>query len=162
VDGEELKRFVPELLEARFPGAYRKIDFPVPEGMPDTFGWTLSLDGAVLTVKPTQTKLPFIWIRGGIAHAIPRTEDLALRVASGNRELMTGRMYMGYGDDIAMVAFDEAIAAEPLSMQYEPSIQDLVNRLETSIDYTREWSQTILAEFGGRPFTEDDWQLLAF
>jgi hypothetical protein len=161
VDGEDLQRFVPDLLQARYPGAYRQIDFSADE-LNKLFGWTLNLDGAFLTVKAAQTTHPFIWIRGGIAHAIPRTEDLALRVASGNRELMSGRIYMGYGDDIAMVAFDEAIMAGYLSLDFEPSIQDLVNRFEAAINYTREWSRTVLEDFGGRPFGEDDWQLLAF
>jgi hypothetical protein len=161
VDGEDLKRFVPDFLQARYPAAFHQIDFPVDE-LNQLFGWTLSLDGAFLTIKATQTTHPFIWIRGGIAHGIPRTENLALRIASGNRELMSGRIYLGYADDIAMAAFDEAIMAAPLSMDFEPSIQDLVNRFEAAINCTREWSRTVLEEFGGRPFGRDDWQLLAF
>jgi hypothetical protein len=161
VDGEDLKRFVPDLLQARYPGASRQIDFGVDE-LNQAFGWTLRLDGVLMTVKAAQTTHPFIWIRGGIAHAIPKTADLALRIATGNRELMSGRIYLACGDDIAMAAFDETIMAGCISLDFEPSIQDLVNRFEAAINYTREWSQTVLSEFGGRSFEEDDWGLLAF
>lgn len=52
---------------------------------------------------------PFIWVKGGIAHAIPRSEALATDVAAANRGLVVGRLYLSYGEEIAMVVFDEAI-----------------------------------------------------
>lgn len=75
---------------------------------------------------------------------------------------MVGRAYLAYGDDIAMVIFDEAIVGAYLSMQYEPSVEDVVTRLETSIQYTSQWTKTILEKFGGQPFTADDWHLMIF
>lgn len=162
MNGEELEGFIPQLLEARHPGRSRELGEDGGPGLPGLPGWILELDGCVMTVRPSQSSHPFIWIRGGVAHAIPRSEELALRVAAGNKDLVVGRLYMAYGDDAAMVIFDETVFGGYLSFQYEPSIEDVVNKLETSIQYTKEWAQTIRSEFGGRQFTADDWRLLTF
>jgi hypothetical protein len=157
-----MERFLPELLDARYPGRVRKIGVKGGQGVPGIDGWMLDLDGSVLTTRVSQSTHPFIWIRGGIAHGIPRTEELALRVAAGNKDLVVGRLYMAYGDDIAMVVFDETIFGGYLSFEHEPSIHDVVNKLEMSIRYTDEWTKTLRADFGGLPFTPDDWHLLTF
>lgn len=156
--GEEIKRIVPDLLDARHPGRSRE----VAEGVEGELGWILELDGTIALVRASQATHPFIWIRGGIAHAVPRSEALALEVAAGNKDLMVGRMYVAYGDDIAMVVFDEAISAAYLSFDHEASIQDLVTRFETSLEYTADWSTKIRQKFGGQTFTADDWPLMAF
>ena len=124
--------------------------------------WTLGLEGCTLTARVSRSTHPFIWIRGGIAHLIPRSEELALRVAAGNRDLVVGRLYLAYGDDLAMVALDETVFGGYLSLEHDGSVQDVVNKLETSIQYTQEWAKKIREEFGGQPFTADDWHLLAF
>lgn len=159
---EDLKRFLPELLEGRYPGLAQKMGEEEGLGLPGLDGWMLSFDSCVMTARVSRSTHPFIWIRGGVAHAIPRSEALALRVAAGNRDLVVGRLYMAYGDDLAMVVFDETVFGGYLSFQHEPSIQDAVNKLETSIQYTTEWAKTIREEFGGRSFTMDDWHLLSF
>lgn len=161
MDGEELKAFVPELLEARYPGMSREADPGAETFGGGGFGWILEANGALMVIRASQTSNPFIWIKGGIAHAIPRSESLALDVAAGNRDLVVGRLYLAYNDEIAMVAFDEAIFGAYLSHQYEPSIVDVVNRFEASLKYTAEWSQKVLQKFGGRPFTGEDWGLLS-
>lgn len=157
---EELEQFVPELLEARYSGLAQKMGGEDDIGLPGLGGWMLGFDDSVLTLSVSRSEHPFIWIKGGVGHAIPRSEHLALRVAAGNKDLVVGRLYMAYGDDVAMVAFDETVFGGYLSFQHEPSIQDAVNKLETSIQHTREWAKTIREEFGGRPFTVDDWHLL--
>ena len=156
VDGEQLKEFLPELLEARYPGKSRLAD---PGA--DAFGWVLEADGALMLIRASLVSNPFIWIKGGVAHAIPKTESLALEVAHANKDLVVGRLYLAYGDEIAMVAFDEAIFGAYLSHQYEPSIVDVVNRFETSVQYTAKWSKKILEKFGGQAFTADDWHLMS-
>jgi hypothetical protein len=160
VNGEELQQFVPDMLEARYPGRSREMASDV-EGLPP-FGWVLELDDCLALIRPTQTTHPFIMVRGGIAHALPRSEALATDVAAGNKHLMVGRLYLAYGEEVAMVVFDEAIFGEYLSLQYEPSVQDVVNRFETSLQYTAEWTKTIREKFGGQSFTADDWHLMSF
>ena len=159
IDGEQLKRFVPDLLEARYPGRSREVEPATGDGQ---FGWILELDDCVVLARAAQTSHPFILVRGGIAHAIPRTDALALHVAARNKDLVVGRVYLAYGDDIAMVVFDEAIFGAYLSLEYEPSVQDVVNRFETSVQYTAEWAKEIREKFGGQPFTVDDWHLMSF
>jgi len=159
---EELEQFVPQLLEARYPGRAQKMGSEDPVGLPGLDGWMLSFDNCVLTASISRSTHPFIWIRGGVAHAVPRSEQLALRVAAGNKDLVVGRLYIAYGDDMAMVAFDETVFGGYLSFEHEPSIQDAVNKLETSIQHTTEWAKTIRDEFGGQPLTAEDWHLLTF
>lgn len=162
--GDDLKQFVPQMLEARYPGRSRLAGLSSESVGPDDphFGWLLEHDDCVMLVNSTRTTHPFISIKGGVAHAIPRSEDLALQVATANKELMVGRLYMAYGDDIAMVAFDESIVGAYLSLDYQPSVDDLVTRFETSVQYTAQWAKTILEKFGGQPFTADDWHLMSF
>ncbi|HET8863565.1 MAG TPA: hypothetical protein VFM94_09985 [Solirubrobacterales bacterium] len=159
IDGAELQQFVPDLLEGRYPGRSREVE---PTTGPGHFGWILELDDCVVLVRASQVSNPFIWIRGGIAHAIPRSEALATHVAAANKDLMVGRAYMACGDEMAMVVFDEAIVGAYLSLQHEPSIRDVVNRFETSLQYTSEWARTIREKFGGQAFTADDWHLMSF
>jgi hypothetical protein len=158
----ELERFASELLQARYPAETRKMGEENGPGLPGLGGWMLVFDECILTVSVSQSQHPFIWLRGGIAHAVPRSEELALRVAAGNKELVVGRLCMAYGDDIAMVIFDETVFGAYLSMEYEPSIQDVVNKLETSVEYTKDWTKKVRLEFGGQGFTPDDWHLLTF
>jgi hypothetical protein len=160
IDGEGLEQFVPELLQARYPGKSEPAFSNPPEGLPN-LGWILELDGSVALVRASKTTHPFIWFRGGIAHAIPRSDALATHVATANRDLMVGRAYLASGEDIAMVAFDEAIVGEYLSLDYQPSVDDLVTRFEMAIQYTTEWSKTVLERFGGQRFTRDDWHLMS-
>ena len=161
MNGEDLKQFVPELLEARYPGRSKEAA-PESDVGAGNLGWLLELDDCMVLVRASQTSSPFILIRGGIAHGIPRTDALAVEVAAGNKDLVVGRLYMAYGDDVAMVVFDEAIFADYLSPQYEPSMRDVVNRFETSLQYTSQWTKTILDKFGGQPFSAEDWVLMSF
>lgn len=52
---------------------------------------------------------------------------------------------------------DETVFASSLSLDFQPSMQDLVNRLETSMTHAREMRQDLLGQFGGRPFAGEDW-----
>lgn len=160
MNGEDLKQFVPELLEARYPGRSREASPGVDMGA-GALGWILELDDCLALVRASQTSNPFIWIKGGIAHGIPRSDALALEVAAGNKDLVVGRLYMAYGDDVAMVVFDEAIFADYISVEYEPSMRDVVNRFETSIQYTSQWAKTIRDKFGGQSFSGEDWALMS-
>jgi hypothetical protein len=161
VNGEELKAFVPELLEARYPGRSRGV-VPGSESVSADLGWVLELDDCFVLVRASQASSPFIWIRGGIAHGIPKTDALVWDIAAGNKDLVVGRIYVAYGDDFATVVFDESIFAGYLSLEYQPSMEDVVNRFETSVQYTSQWTKTVREKFGGRPFSAEDWVLMNF
>lgn len=161
MDAEELEQFVPELLEARYPGRSQELAGAEIPGLP-SLGWVLELENSVVLVRASKTTNPFIWVKGGIAHAIPKSEALAMHVAAGNKQLVVGRLYLASGEDIAMVVFDETIFGAYLSLQYEPSIKDVVNRFETSLQHTAEWAKTTQEKFGGQPFTADDAYLISF
>jgi hypothetical protein len=161
VNADEIADLVPRLLEARYPGRSQRASFgELPPGLQDPGGWVLQLDGVFCFVRATRTTDPFIWMQCGIAHAIPRSNELAFYVAAANKKLSIGRLFMAYGADLAMVVLDETIFAHAISMAYQPSIQDLVNRLEGTITTARESGAEVLERFGGRPFAFEDWMML--
>lgn len=64
--------------------------------------------GAIVWVgSPPDRSNPFIWIKFGVALEIPRSSELAYHVACANKQLVVGRAYLGYGDEVAMVVMDE-------------------------------------------------------
>lgn len=128
MNSDELRGFVPWFLELRYPGQFR----PVVAGAPET-GWILDTGEVVAFVRAGSANLPFIWFRGGIAHGVPRSEALALHVASQNKDLMVGRVYLSSGEDRAMVVFDEAILAGDLDPERQTCANELVTRFGTSI-----------------------------
>jgi hypothetical protein len=157
MDNDEIVRFLPWFLEARYPGKFRELVHGTPE-----LGYALEVDGACMLVMGGKAQTPFIWLRGGVAHAIPKNDALAFHVAAQNKDLMVGRVYLAYGDEFAMVAFDEAIMTGDLDVERQSSAQGFVDRFETSLRYTRQWTETILERFGGRRFAADDLMLISF
>lgn len=154
---EDVAWLVPWFLGARYPGQFR----PVMEGVPE-LGWVLEAGEALMIIRAGKATYPFIWIRGGIAHAVPRSEALSTYVAAGNKDLMVGRIYAAFGDELALVAFDDAIMAGDIDVERTSSLQDLVNRFENGMRYTAQWSKDVLEKFGGTPMTAEDWALLTF
>ncbi len=47
--------------------------------------------------------------------------------------------------------------ATDIDIDRQTCAQELVDRFDTSLQYTRQWSETVLGRFGGQPFTGDDW-----
>jgi hypothetical protein len=158
MNADEVAALVPQLLEGRYPGKCRQVDDVVaPPG-----SWLLEDEDIFGLVRATDTSSPFIWIKLGVAIEIPRTSELAHHVACANKQLVTGRAYLAYGEHVALVVVDETVFASSLSWDFQPSIQDLVNRLETSMTHARAMRKDLLGQFGGRPFAREDWIHLAF
>jgi hypothetical protein len=67
---------------------------------------------------------------------------------------------MRYGEQYAFVVVDENIFAASISRQFTPSIQQVVTRLDFSLEHARDLQHSILQRFGGRPFAGDDWMHL--
>jgi len=160
VNAAELEALIPQILENRFSGQYRRaFEENVPE-LPG--GWIVERDGLVCLVRAAGTNHPFIWIKIGLAIEIPRSAELAYYVAAGNKKLDVGRAYLDYGEDLALVVMDETVFAASLSWEFEPSLSDLLSRWQTSMSQARNMAAEIFEQFGGRPFTSDEWMHLAF
>jgi hypothetical protein len=158
MDSDEATTLLPELLREVFPGRFRPARGGSVPDYPDA--WLIEEDGALGFVKVARTQRPFIWIRVGAAVDIPLAEALAYFVACANKDLQAGRAYMRYGEHLALVAVDETVTTAPLSRQSHESVQDLVSRLDLSLDHARTLQYWILERYGGRPFSGDDWALL--
>ena len=158
MDSDQLAALIPELLGDVYPGRDRRA---VGEDIPDyPGGWLLEDDGAFCFIKAGGTKLPFIWIRVGVAIEIPRDDALAYYVATVNKDLQAGRAYMRYGEQYALVVVDESIFAGAISRQFPPSLQAVVTRLDFSLEHARDLQYGIFERFGGRRFAGDDWMHL--
>jgi hypothetical protein len=158
MDSDEATILLHELLGEVFAGRLRPAS---GRSVPDYPGaWLVEEDGALAFVKVASTESPFIWIRVGAAVDIPLVDALAYFVACANKDLQVGRAYMRYGDQVALVAVDECITTAPISRQSHESMQDVVTRLDFSLDHARTLQYWILQQYGGRPFSGDDWALL--
>ena len=155
MDNDTTARFVPWFLTARYPDRFREVAPGFPE-----MGYALETDGACLLVRAGKAQTPFIWVRGGVAHAVPRTDALAHHIAAGNSDLMVGRLYMTSGAEAAMVVFDETILTVDVDPERQSSMQEVVNRVEASVAYTRQWSETLRERYGGRRFNAGDLMML--
>jgi hypothetical protein len=158
VDGNDIVGFVPQALESWYPGCSHEL----AHGRGPDVGWVLEAEGAVAVVRAVGTSRPFVWLRAGIAHTIPRADALAWHVASKNKDLMAGRVYATSSDDLAMVVFDEAILGPAISYQHQPSIQDVRTRLDIGLECAAQWSAEVRETFGGQAFTPADWGKLLF
>lgn len=153
MDRDELTRFLPVLLANFDPRSITSEDG-------SHYGWLIEAEDAVVLVRASLSDVPFIWIQGGIAFGVPTSAALAFYIASRNRVLEVGRVYMDHSEDAAMVVFDETIFAAPISPEHRPSMQDAWDRVNTSVLQTVEWSRDIRERFGGHPFTGEDWVLM--
>jgi hypothetical protein len=154
MDGSEIARLIPELLDGRYPGKSRE---PGPRDIPVPGGRLLEIDNLLGVVRPSQSSNPFLWIRIGVAIEIPRSNELAYHVACANKKLMVGRAYLGYGDTYAMVVLDETVLGPSIRLDFQPSMQDLVDRFETTLTHAREFNAEIVQQFGGRGFQGEEW-----
>ena len=76
---------------------------------------------------------------------------------------MLGRVYVAYGDAVAMVGFDEAIFTLHVDLRDEAGVLRLIDRLELSQRFTAESSRRSASRFvGGQPFAAADWYVMSF
>ena len=149
----EAAALLPQLLEARYPGEYERVEGVVEPAVM----WLLRHEGAYCLLRATDTTAPFVWIKVGVGMEIPRSYELAHHVACANQQLVVGRVYLGHGEQVACVAVDETVFAESIALEFEPSVHDLVNRLETAMTHARDLGAQLLPRYGGRPFAGRDW-----
>ncbi len=158
MDLAEITDLIPELLTQFYPGIHRRATSDVLPDYPG--GWVLEERGAFCFIKAARATRPWIWVRVGVAVDIPRSEALAYYVATANKDLQAGRAYMRYGGQFALVAVDEYISAATITRQCSPTIQDVITRLDLSMEHARDLQHAVLERFGGRRFSGDDWALL--
>jgi hypothetical protein len=167
VNAGELAEGIPTLLDMSYPGQAQRVgDMPGWSDTPDDVRrtaeliWLLPLDEVLCVVQVHPTSNPFVSFRSGLATEIPSVPELAMFVAVVNKEFAVGRMYYEPANSIVVV--EETIFAAPLSFQFMPSMQDLVGRMNESINQARRIGPQIRERFGGRPLKPSEWMLVAF
>jgi hypothetical protein len=158
MDLDEAVALIPEMLGVLYAGKYGPATDAVVPDYPG--GWVVEDDGVLAFLKVARTRQPFIWIRIGVALEIPTSSDLAFYVACANKDLVAGRAYLRYGDQHAFVGIDESISVEAISRAHQPSMQEVVTRLDVALEHARDLQWWISEKFGGRPFAGDEWYLL--
>lgn len=155
---DEAGALIPEMLGTLYAGKYRAATDAVVPDYPG--GWVVEDGGVLAFLKVARTRKPFIWVRVGVALEIPTSSDLAFYVACANKDLVAGRAYLRYGEQHAFVGIDDSIAAEAISRAHQPTMQEVVTRLDFALEHARDLQWWILERFGGRPFAGDEWYLL--
>lgn len=158
MNGKEITNLVAEIAKSRFASSHWQPSPPELAGG----GFILEPEGAYCLIRASDTSNPFIWMKAGVALDIPRNDALAYFVATANKDLVVGRAYLAYGDQVAMVVLDETVFAAALAWEHQPSMVDLVTRLDNLLTEARAMQLKILERFGGRPFASDDWSFLIF
>jgi hypothetical protein len=92
-----------EMMEA----SYRKLEEDFFPGFPG--GWLLEHQGGYCLLRVPNIEDTIISARAGVAIEIPRSEELAYYVACENKQIMAGRVYMGYGDELALLVLEEIV-----------------------------------------------------
>jgi hypothetical protein len=162
VNADEITDLLPRFLETRYGNSVRRAGPPVPAGMADPGGWLVQDRDLYCFARASRASSPFIWLRLGIALEIPRSCELAYFVAGLNKDVSVGRVYMTAGEMLAGVVLDETILAAYLDWDHRPSIQDLVDRFENAMNYSRALRPQVLEQFGGDVFRGEAWSALVF
>jgi hypothetical protein len=144
---------VREIARGRFPDSHWQPSPPALIGD----GYVLEPQDAYCLIHAAVANDPFIWIKAGIALDIPLSERLAYFVATTNSDLIVGRTYLATGQHVGLVVMEETVFAAALSWEHQPSIVDLINRLENLLRQARDMRLELLRRFEGRPFRRDDW-----
>lgn len=160
MNADEATTLLPQILEANYEGRVRRVGPSLPPGMQDVGGWLVEVDDAYCFCRVGRGGQGFIWVRLGIALAIPKSSDLAFFVAMANRDLMVGRAYLAVGDDIAMVVLEHTAFIPSLSWEHQATFTDLAGAIVTAVEHAADLRKKIMERFGGQPFGGDDWNLL--
>lgn len=160
MNADEATEVLPQILEANFESQVRRVGPNIPPGMQDVGGWLVQVDDAYCFCRVGRGGPGFIWVRLGIAHAIPKSCDLAFLVATGNRELEVGRAYLAAGEDIAMVVIEDTMFIPAMSWEHQATFTDVASRIVTAVGHAGQLRREILTRFGGLPFDGEDWNLL--
>ena len=113
-------------------------------------------DGGYCLLRVPNIEDTIISVRAGVAIEIPRCEELAYYVACENKQIIAGRAYMGYGDELALLVLEEIVWGRALSWDFEPSMTDMVTRFDYVVRQAGKIQSTVLERFGGRPFRDDE------
>ena len=157
---DEATELLPQILNANFEGQVRRVGPAPPPGMQDIGGWVVENAETYCFCRVSRGGEGFIWIRAGIALAIPRSNDIGWFVATANRDLVIGRAYVAAGEEMAMVVVEDITFIAALSWSHQATFTDLAGRILTAVSHAEQLRRDTLERFGGRPFGGDDWQLL--
>lgn len=154
-DAEQARDLLRKVVEERYPAeSYRKLGEDFFPGFPG--GWLLQHEGSYCLLRVPNVSETIISIRASVAIEIPRSEELAYYVACENKQIMAGRAYMGYGDEFALIVLEEIVWGRALSWDFEPSLEDMLNRFRYVIRQASKMQSAVFERFGGRPFREEE------
>jgi len=153
VDGNELDQAVAGLVQQRYqPDQWRAVSEE------HWHGFVVEPPDGLFLIRAIPVSNPYVWISAGVAMDVLRSPALSEWIAGpGNRELMVGRAFLDPVRDPTNVVMDEKIFGAALSLEFRPSIVDLVSRLESLLDYAAKMRNEIVGRFGGRAFNGEDW-----
>lgn len=154
---EECNQLIPRVLERNFPGAYQQHDLtPTPI-------WSIQQQGACIATVDTYNdgRNPhFIRIICAGAILVPNNPMLSSFVNETNEGIFVGNTIMTTGSTGHAVVMRLMVQGIPLSWDYPPTVKGFVDALLLVIAQAQSSSARVLSEFGGRQFSEQEWDVL--
>ncbi|WP_344618057.1 hypothetical protein [Dactylosporangium salmoneum] len=144
-------------LAQAYDGKYRAIVEVLPHRT-----WVLSLDGTVLLLGVLPEPL-HVRATAGIAADVPVTGAVGLALSEVNADLWNGRAYLARPTrptNPRCAVLQEVFFAEALSREFIPSIQSMVDNINTLARRANMIRPRFVAEFGARPISVDEVGLL--
>jgi hypothetical protein len=145
VTADELKEFVPAALEQLYPGQWEVF-------LPGHI-WKMDRGDvpSLLSVHTGDGNPDYIRVHSGAAIHVPFGVEVALAVASFNKQLWNGRAYLQVNQErsLCLVALEENFFAEALSYDFMPSLDDFARRLGTMTLWAGKLGEQLRTEHGG-------------
>jgi hypothetical protein len=156
---DQLTSLLGELLKTQF------ADQSVTEALlPGSGVWVLSLGRSLSTVTAVASPngRPQVAVTTGVAKNVPKTDNVLSWINGENRQTTFGRVfYQEEEGDAITVLFQDYAPADDVTWDNMPTVQNLFTVLEWVIGRGNLCADSVLGEFGGTPFTEEDAMLLS-
>jgi hypothetical protein len=157
VEYDETVETVEWMLDQVYPGQHQ----PVSEALPNR-AWNVRIDDTLLLVGVLPEPV-HVRVTAGIAADVAATGALGLFLSDANAGLWNGRAYLTTSLDPharRAAVLQEVFFADALSRSFIPSIQTVIDNMNTLARRADHLRPALMAGHGGRPFAGDDIGLL--
>jgi hypothetical protein len=158
VDFSETVATVEWTLAQAYAGKYRAIEEVLPHR-----AWALTLDGTMVLLGVLAEPVLHVRATAGIAAGVPVTGEVGLALSEVNADLWNGRAYLARPTGPAnprCAVIQEIFFAEALSREFVPSIQCMIDNINTLARRATMIRPQFVSEFGARPIGQHEIGLL--
>jgi len=158
VDFSETVATVEWALAQAYAGKYHAINEVLPHRV-----WALALEGTMVLLGVLAEPVLHVRATAGIAAGVPVVGEVGLALSEVNAELWNGRAYLARPTSPAnprCAVIQEIFFAEALSREFTPSIQCMIDNINTLARRATMIRPQFVSEFGARPIGQHEIGLL--